>query len=88
MKVESNSKIAFEVFLELTEEETRALNAISGKSSEPLLEQLLRAMERTYLEPHIRPLTSFFTKVRELFPSHIKRFDLTRNTFNTENPNK
>jgi hypothetical protein len=77
--------IVLNVSLRLTEEECRALDALTGYGDEKFvkdyLEHFYKDFGQHYLKPHEAGFYSFFKSVRELIPRAIARVDKARNEF-------
>jgi hypothetical protein len=82
MEVTSNSVMQFNVFLKLTEEEARALDALVGYGFKPFLKVFYEHLGKSYMEPHEKGCQSLFNHVRSQIPQHLSRIDVTRKAFN------
>ena len=87
MKAKSNSVMGFEVFLQLTEAETRALNSLTVYGHKSFLEMFYKHLGEGYLMPHEEGLISLFESIGQQLPKHISRIDKTRKVFKENNPN-
>ncbi len=87
MSIKSNSTMGFTVYLELSESEARALQAITTFSSKDFLEVFYKSLGQSNLKPHEDGLISLFETIRKELPAHLARIDTTRKVFKTNNPN-
>lgn len=87
MEVTSNSVIDFKVFLQLTEPEARALNALTVYGHKSFLEVFYEKLGKSYMEAHEQGLISLFNNVKEKLPPHLDRINKTREVFKERNPN-
>jgi hypothetical protein len=82
MTATSTANIAFELNLRLTEEEARALYALTLYGFNPFLKTFYEHMGKSYMQPHEKGLKSLFDSVENELPKQLSRMDKTRNTFN------
>lgn len=61
------------IVLKLTEEETRAIDALAGYGIDSFLETFYHKMGRSYLEPYEQGLRSLFITIRTELPKHISK---------------
>lgn len=65
----------------LTEEELRALDAVTGYGLKAFMEVFYEKMGRSYLEPHAQGLKTLFETVRARVPSILSAADEARKAF-------
>jgi hypothetical protein len=78
MKTEIKPKMTFELHLTLTEEEARALNAITTYGSGEFLKVFYNELGKTYLKPHENGLRSLFANIKDTLPKDLDKIDKTR----------
>lgn len=88
MKATSNSTMGFEVYLQVSEVEARALDALVGYGYDDFLKVFYQHLGKHYMQPHEAGLKSLFETVRAEIPKHLSRIDKTREAFKENNPNK
>lgn len=81
MKIESESTMEFTVVLRMTEQEARALNAITVYGIKSFLEVFYKSLGKSYLEKHEEGCKKLFATVSKELPKHFNRIDATRKTF-------
>lgn len=77
-----NPKLTIEITLKLTEEEARALDALSGYGADEFLDVFYEKMGRAYLQKHETGLRTLFQTSRDVLPGILKRLDKARTEFN------
>lgn len=80
--VTSSANISGRVYLELTENEARALDAIVGYGADEFVKWFYKNLGTHYLKPHEQAMRSLFEKCRSELPRHFKAFDTAREAFN------
>ena len=78
MKTKIKPNLSFEIYLTITEEEARALNAISIYGSEAFLEMFYKSLGKTYLQPHEKGLKLLFSSIRKNIIEDLNRIDKTK----------
>jgi hypothetical protein len=71
----SKATMDLKVKLVLTEQEARALYAITVYGPEPFLKWYYERLGRHYMSPYESGIKSLFTTVRNELPQHFSRFD-------------
>jgi hypothetical protein len=77
-KVRSTSNVTIGVILSLTEQEARALHAITQYGSKEFIKTFYEHMGKSVLQPHEEGLISLFQTIRDELPRHINRADQAR----------
>lgn len=88
MKVKSNSTMGFDVYLELTESEARALKAITAYGTKNFLSVFYGQLGRSVLEDNEQGLVDLFESIDREIPKHLNRINEARKVFKDLNPNK
>jgi len=83
-KMQVKANMSFEVTFTLTEDEARALRAISIYGSKSFLRVFYEHLGKSALEPHEKGLTSLFEKIRDL-EGPFTTFDNTRKAWRSGN---
>lgn len=83
-KINSTSNMDFQVILKLTEQEARALNAITVYGADQFLEFFYKSLGKAYLQPHESGVKSLFATIGSELPKHISKFDKCRELWRTE----
>ena len=83
MQIKSCATITAKVQLVLTENEVRALHALTKYGTKPFLKVFYEHLGRDCLEPYEQGLFSLFETIGGELPQHLKRIDNARDTFNT-----
>lgn len=78
-EINSSSKLILEVKLTLSEEEAKALNAITVYGADKFLEIFYQHLGKTYLEEHEDGLVSLFNSVKANLSVILKQNDNIRN---------
>lgn len=73
--VKSDLKITFEITLELSLAEARALNEMVKYSVDDFLAGYYKHLGKSYLQPHANGVRSLFTTVRENLPGKLHNVD-------------
>jgi len=81
-KIKSASEFSAKVFIELTEVEARALEAIAGYSVKDFLRIFYEHLGKSYLQPHEKGVASLFSTIKGEIPKHLSRIDKTRKIWN------
>lgn len=76
-------KIETTIALVISEEEARALVALTGYSDADFLKVFYDKLGKNYLAPHEQGLLIFFESVRRLIPPILQRTDDARKLFLT-----
>ncbi len=77
-EINSNTKLILEVKLTLSEEEAKALNAITVYGSDKFLEMFYEHLGKTYLEEYEDGLISLFDSVKDKLSVILKQNDNLR----------
>lgn len=88
MSIKSNSTMGFQLFLELTETEARALLDITKYGSKAFIEMFYKSLGKSDLQKNELGIISLFETIKAEMPKHLSRIDATRNVFQVNNPNK
>lgn len=81
-QVKSGASMTGRVILELTEEEARALKAITSYGHAPFIKWFYEKLGKVYIHSHIEGIESLFDTIGKEIPKHLKRFDDARLVFN------
>lgn len=68
----------------VSEEEARALNALTVYGFKQFTEVFYEKLGVTYMKPHHKGLESLFNTIKKEIPKHLVRMDNTRKTFNSK----
>ncbi len=88
MEATSNSVMEFRLFMKLTEDEARALNALTVYGHKAFLEVFYEKLGKAYMENHEKGLVSLFESIKSEIPIHLSRIDKARQAFQENNPKK
>ncbi len=77
----SRSSIEFAMTLELSEEEARALEALTKYGTESFLKMFYSKLGSHYLKPHEDGLKSLFQTIPKEIPPHLLKLDAARKVF-------
>lgn len=77
-EINSNAKLILEVKLTLSEEEAKALNALTVYGSDKFLEVFYEHLGRNYLEDYEDGLVSLFNSVKDKLSIILKQNDNLR----------
>ena len=83
MEVKSQSKMEFSMTFTVSEEEARALNALTVYGFKSFTEVFYEKLGVTYMKPHHKGLESLFETIKKNIPPHLARMSNTRKTFNS-----
>lgn len=78
MKLDNEVTVHYECTLHLTEDEMRALDALTGYGFRPFLKVFYAEMGRHYLKPYEKGLQEFFAKIRTEGVPQLKAIDDAR----------
>jgi len=78
MSIKHKCWIELRTIIELTESETRALEALAGYGVDSFLSVFYEKMGKHYLEPHEKGLRSLFKNINETTKPAIDHIDKTR----------
>lgn len=87
-KVNSGVTVEFKVMLVMSEEEARALEALTVYSDQSFLDFFYNALGKHYLKPHEKGLRSLFASIRKELPRKIDNVIKTRRYFDEHNTNR
>jgi hypothetical protein len=76
-KIKSTSQFDIQVQVRLTEEEARALEALTVYGTKVFLEHFYK-LGKSYLGPHEKGLISLFETIKEELPRHLGKADDVR----------
>jgi hypothetical protein len=74
-KITSKSWFTLEIGIRLTEQEARALNAITEYGTESFIDTFYKYLGKSALKPHEEGLKSLFESIKKELPQHLKRAD-------------
>lgn len=78
MKLLNKVTVHYKCTLQLTEDEMRALDAVTGYGFQPFLKVFYEKMGRHYLQPYEKALQEFFAKVRTEGVPQLRAIDSAR----------
>jgi hypothetical protein len=81
MKIQGQAKLELNVTISLTEEEARALEALSCYGDDAFVRVFYRELGETYMKPHERGLRSLLNSVRSEMPIILERSTKSRKVF-------
>jgi hypothetical protein len=83
-KVNSESTLAVEITLRLTESEARALKEMVGYGVDAFLKSFYTKLGTHYLKPHESGVRSLFETIKRELPPHLNKADRARKAFKGE----
>jgi hypothetical protein len=83
-KLAARPTIGLEVQFTVSEEEARALDAISGYNIDKFIEVFKQFLGEAYLRDHEQGLRTFLISIRDMMPSILHRADEARKVFNKD----
>lgn len=75
MKITPTLKLEFDVWVNLTECQARALDALAGYGTDSFLDVFYKHMGKHYLKPHEEGLRSLFESVRDTIANQLDHVD-------------
>lgn len=76
--IKIDTKVEVNITITLTEEEARALNAITIYGNTAFLKVFYEHLGKNYLQPHERGLIDLFSKIQSSLPENLKRINKVR----------
>jgi hypothetical protein len=80
-KLVARPTVGLEVQFTISEEEARALDALSGYGDDKFIEVFKQSLGEAYLRNHEQGLRTFLTSIRDMMPSLLHRADEARKAF-------
>jgi hypothetical protein len=77
-KFENKPRLNFEVVLQLTEEEARALDALAGYEINSFLQAFYTNLGESYMKPHEKGLITLFEDARNYLRPILSKMDETK----------
>ena len=80
MKIKSTSEFKVDILLSLSEQEARALEALTAYGTDSFLEVFYKCLGKACLSPHEQGLKSLFETIKKELPQHLEKADTVRRT--------